>query len=416
MLGENYAAQGAAPFRGAVLRLGVRPRICVVGVGGGGCNAVTHMIRNGVDGVDFIAINTDARMLAGSDAGRRILLRRTPAKGRRATDIGRRAARRSLVQIRNALSGANMCFIAAGMGGETATGAVAVIAAAAREMGILTIAAVTRPFTFEGRRRQRLAERGIEELRRNADTLIVLPNQNLLRAGNDYPTLRAALDAADEVLEHGVRSITDLIIKPGIVNVDFADVRAVMQNMGKAVLGTGEGIGMRRAVEAARCAIANPLLDGALDGARNLIISIVGGEDMRLVEIDEAAKIITRRVHPEARIVWGSAQDSRLKGRIRVSVVATGIEVFPARSRLVRALPCLFGRHRAHPSVTLNQGFIFGTCRDCGRDLIRSGSEWKRVPRGFQVVWRRGDWCSFPAAGGLRPVRTVRRLALAKSR
>jgi cell division GTPase FtsZ len=281
-----------------------------------------------------------------------------------------------------------MCFIAAGMGGGTGTGAAIRIACWARRNNILTVAAVTKPFRFEGSRRYLAAERGIEELRRAVDTLIVIPNQNLLSAATPDATVTAAFEAADAVLEQGVRSITDLIVNPGIVNLDFSDVRGIMEGMGKAVLGTGEGEGADRAVKAAQAAVANPLLDGALDGANHLIISIVGGEDMRLVEIDEAARYITGRVHPEAQIVWGSSQDPNMNGRIRVSVIATGLDS-PASNALRprRTSSCRFRKHQAQPSAIYNQGFYFSTCRNCGEDMIRTGSEWHAVPKGLRVVW-----------------------------
>ncbi|HEY0044532.1 MAG TPA: cell division protein FtsZ [Allosphingosinicella sp.] len=349
------------------------PRIVVVGAGGAGCNALRHMIRNGVSRVDFVAADSDARALEASEAPVRVLI---GEGGGLAAPIA-------------ALEGAQMCFIAAGMGGIAGTRAAAEIAAHARARGILTVAAVTRPFGFEGRRRAWTALRGIEELRRAVDTLIVLPNEKLLRAAGPEAKVTDAFAAADAVLENGVRSITDLIVNPGIVNLDFADVRSIMQGMGKAVLGTGEGTGEQRALDAARAAIDNPLLDGAVEGATHLIVSIVGGEDMRLADIDAAAGCVTARVHPEAQIVWGSAQDKAMAGRIRVSVVATGIE--PPAGRALRPsqrrLACRFRRHEAQPSALYGQGFYFSTCRHCGEDMIRSGAKWRTVPAGFRVVW-----------------------------
>ncbi|WP_371416803.1 cell division protein FtsZ [Sphingosinicella sp. BN140058] len=315
------------------------PRICVVGVGGAGGNAVANMLQGGVNGVDFIVANTDAQALNASPVQRTVQLGRMVTEGLGAgadAQAGRLAALESIDDIEAALDGAHMCFIAAGMGGGTGTGAAPVIAAAARAKGILTVGVVTTPFGFEGRRRLASAMSGIEELRDEVDTLIVIPNQNLFRVISPNTTFREAFRLADQVLEQGVRSISDLIVMPGLINLDFADVRTVMLAMGKAMLGTGEASGENRATEAAHRAIQNPLLDGAIKGARGLIISITGGEDMRLMEIDEAAMRIRDEVDPEANIIWGSAVDPMLEGRIRVSILATGIDSDapkPARHR-----------------------------------------------------------------------------------
>ncbi|QAY76600.1 cell division protein FtsZ [Sphingosinicella sp. BN140058] len=307
----------------------LRPRICVIGVGGAGGNAVANMVRGGVEGVDFVVANTDAQALNVSPADTRIQLGRGATQGLGAgaqAEVGRIAAEESIEEIEHALEGAHMCFVAAGMGGGTGTGAAPVIAAAARAKGILTIGVVTKPFAFEGRKRSQAAEQGLEALKKSVDTLIVIPNQNLFRVASPDTTFRDAFRMADEVLEHGVRSITDLIMMPGVINLDFADIRAIMSWMGKAMLGTGEASGPHRAIEAAEAAIANPLLDGAIDGAKGLIISITGGDDMRLMEIDEAANHIKNVVDADADIIWGSSFLPELEGRIRVSVVATGIE------------------------------------------------------------------------------------------
>jgi cell division protein FtsZ len=347
------------------------------------------MIGNGLERVEFVAADTDIRTLDASPAETRILLREKTS-GRLVVDAARQSPADHALdeEIADALSGAQMCFIAAGMGGGTGTGAALRIASWAREHGILTVAAVTKPFRFEGRRCYLAAERGIEELRRAVDTMIVIPNENLLRSAAPDATVTAAFEAADAVLEQGVRSIADLIVNPGIVNLDFSDVRAIMQGMGKAVLGTGEAEGAGRAVAAAQAAVSNPLLDGALDGANHLIISIVGGDDMRLVEIDQAARYVTGRVHPEAQIIWGSSQDVGMNGRIRVSVVATGLDSPAARAlRPRRTSPCRFRKHRAQPSAIYNQGFYFSTCRNCGEDMIRTGGDWQVVPKGLRVVW-----------------------------
>jgi cell division protein FtsZ len=308
----------------------LRPRISVIGVGGAGGNAVANMIRADVQGVDFIVANTDAQALNTSSADRRIQLGLKITQGLGAgsrPEIGRAAAEESLEEINQALEGAHMCFLAAGMGGGTGTGAAPVIAKAARDKGILTVGVVTKPFAFEGSRRTRSADSGIEELQQHVDTLIVIPNQNLFRLANSDTTFKEAFEMADEVLQQGVRGITDLMVMPGLINLDFADVRSVMGEMGKAMMGTGEASGDNRAIEAAEKAIANPLLDGvSMKGAKGVIISIVGGEDMRLMEVDEAANHIKELVDPDANIIWGSAFNNDLDGRIRVSVVATGIE------------------------------------------------------------------------------------------
>jgi len=327
----------------------LRPRISVIGVGGAGGNAIANMMRADVQGVDFIVANTDAQALNDSLADRRIQLGLRITQGLGAgsrPEIGRAAAEETLDEIVAALEGAHMCFIAAGMGGGTGTGAAPVIAKAARDKGILTVGVCTKPFAFEGARRSRSADSGIQELQQHVDTLIVIPNQNLFRLANSDTTFKEAFEMADEVLQQGVRGITDLMVMPGLINLDFADVRSVMSEMGKAMMGTGEAEGDNRAIEAAEKAISNPLLDGvSMKGAKGVIISITGGEDMRLMEVDEAASHIKELVDPDANIIWGSAFNNDLGGKIRVSVVATGIEAdalqapqpakvftFPARS------------------------------------------------------------------------------------
>ena len=308
----------------------LRPRISVIGVGGAGGNAVANMMRADVQGVDFIVANTDAQALNASTSDRRIQLGLKITQGLGAgsrPEIGRAAAEETLDEIERALDGSHMCFIAAGMGGGTGTGAAPVIAKAARDRGILTVGVVTKPFAFEGARRGRSADTGIEELQQHVDTLIVIPNQNLFRLANSETTFKEAFEMADEVLQQGVRGITDLLVMPGLINLDFADVRSVMGEMGKAMMGTGEAAGDNRAIEAAEKAISNPLLDGvSMKGAKGVIISITGGEDMRLMEVDEAASHIKELVDPDANIIWGSAFNNDLDGKIRVSVVATGIE------------------------------------------------------------------------------------------
>jgi cell division protein FtsZ len=309
----------------------LKPRIAVIGVGGAGGNAVANMIAADVQGVDFIVANTDAQALNASSAERRIQLGLKITQGLGAgsrPEIGRAAAEETMDAVESALDGSHMCFIAAGMGGGTGTGAAPVIAKAARDRGILTVGVVTKPFSFEGNRRMRAADAGIEELQKHVDTLIVIPNQNLFLIANPNTTFKEAFQMADQVLQQGVRGITDLMVMPGLINLDFADVRSVMSEMGKAMMGTGEATGDNRAIEAAEKAIANPLLDGvSLNGAKGVIVSITGGDDMRLLEVDEAANHIRQLVDPDANIIWGSAFNNELEGKIRVSVVATGIEV-----------------------------------------------------------------------------------------
>lgn len=308
----------------------LRPRICVIGIGGAGGNAIANMIASEIEGVDFIVANTDAQALSTSPADRRIQLGPDITGGLGAgarPEVGKAAAEETVSSIEDALEGVNMVFIAAGMGGGTGTGAAPVIAEAARRKGVLTVGVVTKPFLFEGTRRMRAAEAGIEELQDHVDTLIVIPNQNLFLVAKAETTFKEAFELADEVLQQGVRSITDLMVMPGLINLDFADVRSVMSEMGKAMMGTGEGEGENRALDAAEQAIANPLLDGvSMQGAKGVIISILGGEDMKLLEVDEAANHIRELVDEDANIIWGSAFNPDLSGKIRVSVVATGIE------------------------------------------------------------------------------------------
>jgi cell division protein FtsZ len=308
----------------------LRPRITVIGVGGAGGNAIANMIEAEIEGVDFVVANTDAQALNNAVAEQRVQLGPDITQGLGAgsrPEVGRAAAEETVEEIERLLDGVNMCFIAAGMGGGTGTGAAPVIAEVARRMGVLTVGVVTKPFLFEGTRRMRAADAGIEELQKHVDTLIVIPNQNLFLVAKADTTFKEAFQLADEVLQQGVRSITDLMVMPGLINLDFADIRSVMGEMGKAMMGTGEGEGDNRALEAAERAIANPLLDGvSMQGAKGVIISIIGGEDMKLLEVDEAANHIRELVDSEANIIWGSAFNPDLDGRIRVSVVATGID------------------------------------------------------------------------------------------
>ncbi|GBQ87403.1 cell division protein FtsZ [Asaia krungthepensis] len=306
------------------------PRITVIGVGGGGMNAVNNMIEMQLQGVEFVVANTDAQALAGSRAERRVQLGPHLTQGLGAgakPEIGKAAAEEAADEISRHIDGAHMVFVTAGMGGGTGTGAAPVIAKMARDRKILTVGVVSTPFGFEGARRKKVAEAGIAELQQYVDTLIVIPNQNLFRMATMHTTLREAFKMADEVLYMGVRGVTDLMLAPGLINLDFADIRTVMAEMGKAMMGTGEAEGEDRALEAANRAISNPLLDdSSMSGARGLLINITGGDDLTLYEVDQAAERIRQEVADDATIIWGSAIDSTLNGRIRVSVVATGID------------------------------------------------------------------------------------------
>ncbi len=306
------------------------PRIAVVGVGGAGCNAVNNMIEAELQGVDFVVANTDAQSLATSAADNRIQLGIEITQGLGAgaqPKIGAASAEEAVDSIDETLNGCHMAFVTAGMGGGTGTGAAPVIARRAREKGILTVGVVTRPFQFEGGRRAKIADSGIAELAQNVDTLIIIPNQNLFRVANERTTFADAFNMADEVLHSGVRGITDLMVMPGLINLDFADVRTVMSEMGKAMMGTGEADGETRAQDAAAAAISNPLLEEAsLKGAKGVIINVTGGMDMTLYEVDEAVNMVREQVDPDALIVFGSAFSQDLEGKLRVSVVATGIE------------------------------------------------------------------------------------------
>ena len=319
----------------------LKPHIAVFGVGGAGGNAVNNMITSGLSGCEFVVANTDAQALASSKAKRVIQLGIESTQGLGAgshPEVGRAAAEEAIDELRDHLSGAHMAFITAGMGGGTGTGAAPVIARVSKEMGLLTVGVVTKPFQFEGQRRMRLAEQGITDLAKHVDTLIVIPNQNLFRVANEKTTFADAFSMADQVLYSGVACITDLMVKEGLINLDFADVRAVMREMGKAMMGTGEASGERRAVTAAEAAISNPLLDEvSMRGARGLLISITGGKDLTLYEVDEAATRIREEVDPDANIILGATFDQSLEGLVRVSVVATGIEPVPTPTALSTA-------------------------------------------------------------------------------
>ncbi|UWR16731.1 cell division protein FtsZ [Sulfitobacter sp. M368] len=308
----------------------LKPRITVFGVGGAGGNAVNNMIDKSLEGVEFVVANTDAQALQQAKAESRVQLGIKVTEGLGAgarASVGAAAAEESIEQIVDHLAGAHMCFITAGMGGGTGTGAAPIIAQAARELGVLTVGVVTKPFQFEGNKRMRQAEEGVEALQKVVDTLIIIPNQNLFRLANEKTTFTDAFSMADDVLYQGVKGVTDLMVRPGLINLDFADVRAVMDEMGKAMMGTGEADGEDRAIQAAEKAIANPLLDEiSLRGAKGVLINITGGQDLTLFELDEAANRIREEVDPDANIIVGSTMDDSLGGMMRVSVVATGID------------------------------------------------------------------------------------------
>ncbi|MDX8348366.1 cell division protein FtsZ [Cognatiyoonia sp. IB215446] len=308
----------------------LKPRITVFGVGGAGGNAVNNMIEQQLDGTEFVVANTDAQALQQSHAGSKIQMGLKVTEGLGAgarPTVGAAAAEESIEQIVDHLAGAHMCFITAGMGGGTGTGAAPIIAQAAREMGVLTVGVVTKPFQFEGAKRMKQAEEGVEALQKVVDTLIIIPNQNLFRLANENTTFTEAFAMADDVLYQGVKGVTDLMVRPGLINLDFADVRAVMDEMGKAMMGTGEADGENRAIQAAEKAIANPLLDEiSLEGAKGVLINITGGYDLTLFELDEAANKIREKVDGDANIIVGSTLDTEMEGKMRVSVVATGID------------------------------------------------------------------------------------------
>lgn len=330
------------------------PRITVIGVGGGGTNAVDNMIISQLQGVDFVVANTDAQQLTHSRAERRVQLGPHLTQGLGAgakPEIGKAAAEEAADEIARHMDGAHMVFITAGMGGGTGTGAAPVIARMARERGILTVGVVTKPFTFEGIRRTKAAETGLAELQQYVDTLIVIPNQNLFRLANEKTGWKEAFKMADHVLYMGVRGVTDLMVAPGLVNLDFADIRTVMAEMGKAMMGTGEADGENRAIRAAEAAISNPLLeDTSMAGARGLLINITGGEDMTLFEVDQAANRIREEVAEDANIIFGSAIDEDLNGRVRVSVVATGIDTPAPHAENIHST---HQEHETHPATSI---------------------------------------------------------------
>ncbi len=343
----------------------LKPRIVVVGVGGAGGNAVNNMIRSNLEGVEFVVANTDAQALKHSQADLKIQLGANLTQGLGAgarPEVGREAAEESMADAMEHLAGANMVFITAGMGGGTGTGAAPVLAEACREHGMLTVGVVTKPFHFEGAHRMRAAEQGIEELQQFVDTLIIIPNQNLFRVANEKTTFADAFKMADDVLYSGVRGVTDLMVMPGLINLDFADIRTVMSEMGKAMMGTGEAEGENRAILAAESAISNPLLeDVSMAGARGVLINITGGMDMTLFEVDEAANRIREEVDADANIIFGSTFDENLEGIMRVSVVATGIESEAGQ----------MGRPNLKTSVTPLRARHASSAADVNREPVR---------------------------------------------
>tara|TARA_B100000963_G_scaffold351139_1_gene362324 strand:+ start:755 stop:2230 length:1476 start_codon:yes stop_codon:yes gene_type:complete len=346
----------------------LQPRLLVMGIGGAGGNAINEMIDNGMQGVEFIAVNTDAQDLKHSKAKSKIQIGLNLTKGLGAgakLDIGQAAADESLNDIVNILQGANMVFIAAGMGGGTGTGAAHVIARAAKELNILTVGVVTLPFLYEGPSRMRRAQQGLEELRRHVDTIIVIPNQNLFKIANEQTTFEESFNLSNNVLMHGVQSITDLMVRPGLINLDFADVESVMASMGKAMMGTGEAEGEGRAMKAAEMAISNPLIDDyTLKGAKGLLVNITGGKDLKLFEVDEAVNKVRAEVDPEAELIIGAITDPELDGKMRVSIVATSLDgQQPETKSVINMVHRIQNRNPGYSDFAANgltQPFSFG--------------------------------------------------------
>ena len=339
----------------------LQPRLLVMGIGGAGGNAINEMIDNGMQGVEFIAVNTDAQDLKHSKAKSKVQIGLNLTKGLGAgakLDIGQAAADESLNDIVNILQGANMVFIAAGMGGGTGTGAAHVIARAAKELNILTVGVVTLPFLYEGPSRMRRAQQGLEELRRHVDTIIVIPNQNLFKIANEQTTFEESFNLSNNVLMHGVQSITDLMVRPGLINLDFADVESVMASMGKAMMGTGEAEGEGRAMKAAEMAISNPLIDDyTLKGAKGLLVNITGGKDLKLFEVDEAVNKVRAEVDPEAELIIGAITDPELDGKMRVSIVATSLDgQQPETKSVINMVHRIQNRNPGYSDFTTNNG------------------------------------------------------------
>ena len=382
----------------------LRPRITVVGVGGAGCNAVNNMINANLEGVDFLVANTDGQALVNSLSSRKIQLGSAITQGLGAgskPEVGRLAAEESLQDVMAELADCNMVFITAGMGGGTGTGAAPVIARAARERGILTVAVITKPFEFEGQRRMKQADEGIEELQAYVDTLIVIPNQNLFRLANERTTFADAFHMADAVLHQGVCGVTDLMIKPGQINLDFADIRAVMGEMGKAMMGTGEASGDARATQAAEAAINNPLLDDTtMKGANAVLINITGGLDMTLFEVDEAANRIRKEVDPDATIIFGSAFDDKLDGVMRVSVVATGISGVTQINSRPSMMPQKTEAVSPRTSTILPNPLSSFLSPACEADVEPATATMAETPAGDQPMATSSDLASAPTMAG----------------
>ena len=361
----------------------LQPRLLVLGVGGAGGNAINEMIDNGLHGVEFVAVNTDAQDLKHSKAKAKIQIGLNLTKGLGAgakIDIGQAAADESLNEIINTLQGANMVFIAAGMGGGTGTGAAHVIARAAKELNILTVGVVTLPFLYEGPSRMRRAHQGLEELRKHVDTIIVIPNQNLFKIANEQTTFKESFNLSNNVLMHGVQSVTDLMVRPGIINLDFADVETVMASMGKAMMGTGEAEGEGRAIKAAEMAISNPLIDDyTLKGAKGLLVNITGGDDLKLFEVDEVVNKIRAEVDSEAEVIIGAITDHTLDGKIRVSIVATSLDgQQPEAKSVINMVHRIQNRNTGYSDFVTNgsaQSFNFSTPTTHGANALKLENE-----------------------------------------
>ena len=361
----------------------LQPRLLVLGVGGAGGNAINEMIDNGLHGVEFVAVNTDAQDLKHSKAKAKIQIGLNLTKGLGAgakIDIGQAAADESLNEIVNTLQGANMVFIAAGMGGGTGTGAAHVIARAAKELNILTVGVVTLPFLYEGPSRMRRAQQGLEELRKHVDTIIVIPNQNLFKIANEQTTFKESFNLSNNVLMHGVQSVTDLMVRPGIINLDFADVETVMASMGKAMMGTGEAEGEGRAIKAAEMAISNPLIDDyTLKGAKGLLVNITGGDDLKLFEVDEVVNKIRAEVDSEAEVIIGAITDHTLDGKIRVSIVATSLDgQQPEAKSVINMVHRIQNRNTGYSDFVTNgsaQSFNFSTPTTHGANALKLENE-----------------------------------------
>ena len=347
------------------------PRILVLGIGGAGGNAINGMIEAGLQGVEFIAVNTDAQDLKMNKAKAKVQIGTNLTKGLGAgarLDIGQAAADESLNDIINFLQGANMVFITAGMGGGTGTGAAHVIARAAKELNILTVGVITLPFLYEGPSRMRRANQGLEELRKHVDTIVVIPNQNLFKIANENTTLEESFELSNNVLKHGVQSITDLMVKPGLINLDFADVESIMKSMGKAMMGTGEAEGEKRALQSAELALNNPLIDEySLQGAKGLLVNITGGKDLKLFEVEEAVNKVRAEVDSEAELIIGSITDSSLEGKMRVSIVATSLDgISPEEKSVVSMVHRIHNRNTGYSNPAINPNAVNAANKDVG--------------------------------------------------